>query len=121
VARQDLVRQAHALAAEDQHRAFWIARRAEVARGARREEEGRAQLGQGFLQRRPARPEVQMRHHPRPVVEARAAHRAIVERETDRPDQVQLGADGQAGPTGVAGVPGDLGRDQHDVQSRRRR
>ena len=53
---------------------------------------------------------------PRPVVEPGAPHLLVVEREAERPDEVQLRADGQAGPPGVAGVPVDLRLDEDDVQ-----
>jgi hypothetical protein len=42
----------------------------------------------------------------------------IVERETERLDEVQVGARGQGGAANVARVPVDLGLDQDDVQGR---
>ena len=51
-----------------------------------------------------------------PVIEAGALHLAFVEREAEWLDQVQRGAGGEAGATGVARVAGDLGRHQHDLQ-----
>ena len=50
-----------------------------------------------------------------PVVEAGAAHLALVKREPERLDQVQRGAGGEAASAGVAGVPVDLGMHEHDV------
>ena len=50
-----------------------------------------------------------------PIVEARTTHLAFVERESERLDQVQRCTSGEAGPTGIAGVPVDLGVDQRDV------
>ena len=50
-----------------------------------------------------------------PVVEAGAAHLALVKREPERLDQVQRGAGGEAASPGVAGVPVDLGIYQDDM------
>ena len=53
-----------------------------------------------------------------PVVEARAAKRFLVGTKSQRPNQPQFGARGQARPPHVAGVGGNLGLAQDDVQLR---
>ena len=92
-----------------------LARRVpERALGVGREEPRLAELGQRGLEARPVRPGP--RRDARPVVEPGAAHRARGEREAERLDQVQLRARGEARAARVPGVPGNLRRDQGDVQ-----
>ena len=109
-----LRREADALAAEDQDGALRVAHVPEVARCAGAEEERLAQLGQRGFEGPPVGPHAGL--DARPVVEPGAAHLALVEREAQRLDQVELRARGQAGAPGVAGVPVDLGLDEDDVE-----
>ena len=50
-----------------------------------------------------------------PVVQPRALHLALVEGEAQWLDEVQRGASGEAGASGVTGIPMNFGTDEHDV------
>ena len=50
-----------------------------------------------------------------PVIQACTLHRTIVKREAEGLDKVQRGSDSKAGAARVAGVPVNLGIDEHDV------
>src|SRR4029079_5756542 len=78
------------------------------------EEIGRAQRRQLTLERRPVWPHA--RRDARPVVEAGAPDLLVRERESQRPDQMQLRARRQTGAARVARVPVDLRLDEDDVQ-----
>ena len=114
VARALIGREADALPAEDHHGPRGVAHVPVAARGVRADEEGLPQLGERRLEGGEAGP--QARRHPRPVVEPGPAHLALVQGEAEGLDEVELGARSQAGASGVAGVPVDLGLHEHNVQ-----
>ena len=114
VPREQVGGQADALAAEDQDGGTRVGDLLEWPGAAGGEEERRPQRRQRALEVGPARPD--RRVDARPVVEPGAPNLLVVEREAERPDQVKLRADGQAGAPRVAGVPVDLRLDEHDVK-----
>ena len=61
--------------------------------------------------------------HEVPIVDARASHGVLIDREAEWPDEMEPRTRGCAGSRHRAGVGGDLGLDQHHVKrvGRRRR
>ena len=118
IALVEVGREATGFAPEDQHD---IGRAAEGrvphhARPLCREEVRLAERRQFPLEGRPVIPHPQVDVFP--VVQARTPYLAVVEREAERLDEMQRSARGQAGPTGVPGVPVNLRVDEDDVGRR---
>ena len=57
-----------------------------------------------------------MKGHVLPVVESGATDFSVMERKSERLDEMQLGSRGETGPPDVPGVPVDFGIDQNDVK-----
>ena len=114
VAFAEALRNADALAPEDEHGPFRVAHLPQVAPRVGAREERLPELRQRGLERVPRRPDPRL--DPLPVVEAGSAHLALVEREAERLDEVQARAGREAGAAGVSRVPVDLGLDERDVE-----
>lgn len=118
--RESLVkigRQSASLSPEDEHDATGITkwRVPEWSRGSGGQEPGLAQARQFVLELVPRRPDAQV--YMFPVVEARALHLALVQREPEWLDQMQRRAGGEARATRIARVPMDLGMHEYDVKA----
>ena len=121
IAFMELGRQSAGFAAEDEH---GVVARTEGgvpqdARRFRREKERLAERRQLSLERAPAWPHARV--DVLPVVESRAFHFALVERKTERLDEMQMRARGETGAAGVAGVPVDFGVYEDDVDGQERK
>lgn len=57
-----------------------------------------------------------MKWHVLPVIESGAANFSVIERKSERLDEMQLRSRGETGPPDVPGIPVDLGMDQNDVE-----
>src|SRR6476661_237416 len=116
----ELCGQSARFASENEHCVFGRSEGSipEHTRGFRREKKRRTQRGQMSFELVPTRP------HPwmdvLPVVEARAFHFSLVERETERLDEMEVSTRGEAGASGVAGVPVNLGMNENDVDGQER-
>src|SRR5262249_53349996 len=83
------------------------------------EEERLAERRQLLLECLPTRPHANV--DVLPVVETRALHLTLIEREAERLDEMQRGAGGEAGATCGARVPVNPWMDEDDVNAHRAR
>lgn len=116
IARVNGRRKSASLAAEHQHD---IARRAErhvpeQSSPFRGEEVWLAKAREPLLEFLPTVPDAEV--HVRPIVEPCSSQLALVERESERLHQMQHRAGGKTRASGIAGVPVNLGMNEHDVE-----
>lgn len=115
VALVNRIRQTAGLPPEHQHDVFREFRFCVHPDCFRAEEKRLAETRQLALEVLPRRPEPEI--DVLPVIEAGAAHLALVERKAEGLDEVESGSGGEAGTPRISGVPVNLGVDENDVDA----